>query len=377
MKKPLRIGIEVQRLLRVKKHGMEVVALETIKELQKLDTVNNYFIFVKDDKDHDCLKETANFKIVVVPGISYFDWEQISLPKAVKKYSLDFLHSTCNTSSLSLSIPLILTLHDIIYLEKLDFKGTAYQNFGNLYRRFIVPRVVKKSKLIITVSHFEKNVIIRKLPFSANKLEVIYNGVNNKFNSNYSPDAVSQFRRDHFLPDNFILFLGNTAPKKNTPNLLAAYANYCELADEIVPLVILDYERELVVDILGKLGKSKIIQHINFPGFVSSDDMPLIYNAATLFIYPSLRESFGLPIIEAMRCNTPVITSNTSCMPEIAGDAAMFINPEDPTDMAEKIYTILSDSNLRRRFSELGAQRALQFSWRKAAENLLLFYSQL
>lgn len=377
MKNPLRIGIEVQRLFRPKKHGMEIVALEILKELQELDTFNQYFILVKDDKDSECFKETKNFKIILVPGITYFDWEQISLPRAIKKLNLDFLHSTCNTSALNLSIPLILTLHDIIYLEKLDFKGTAYQNFGNIYRRLIVPKVVKNSKIVITVSHFEKNVISKKLTSAEGKLEVIYNGVNKKFNTDYSSEEIDQFKIDHFLPDNFILFLGNTAPKKNTNNLVEAYASYCALTDKIVPLVILDYEKELVIDILEKLNKSEIIEHIKFPGFISSNNMPLIYNAATLFVYPSLRESFGLPILEAMRCKTPVITSNTSCMPEIAGNAALFINPEDPNDIAEKIHTILNTEHLKQSYSELGLERATQFSWKKAAQDLLKIYSQL
>ncbi len=377
MGKSLRIGIEVQRLFRLKKHGMEVVALEILKELQKLDTVNQYFIFVKDDKDSECLKETKNFKTILVPGLTYFDWEQIHLPKAVKQLNLDFLHSTCNTSALKLSVPLILTLHDIIYLEKLDFKGTMYQNFGNIYRRLVVPKVVKNSKIVITVSHFEKDVIGRKLTSSINKLEVIYNGVNKKFNPEYSSDVINEFKNNHFLPDDFILFLGNTAPKKNTPTFIRAYANYCELADEIIPLVVLDYKKELVEGILEGFGKKNVINHIVFPGFIPSDDMPLIYNAAMLFVYPSLRESFGLPILEAMGCNTPVITSNTSCMPEIAGDAALLIYPEDPNDIAEKIHYMLSDEKLRQHFSELGIKRAAEFSWKKSAQDLLSIYLQL
>lgn len=377
MKKPLRIGIEVQRLFRVKKHGMEVVALEILRELQQLDKINQYFIFVKHDKDSHCLRETENFKIITLPGKTYFDWEQISLPKAVKKYNLDFLHSTCNTSALYLSVPLILTLHDIIYLEKLDFKGTAYQNFGNIYRKLIVPRIVKKSKLVITVSHFEKDVISKRLPFANGKLDVVYNGVSKKFNTNFTTKEITEFRRKYNLPNNFILFLGNTAPKKNTPNLIKAYAIYCESEKNITPLIILDYSRELVVEILKKINKVSVIEHIKFPGFIPSSEMPLMYNAAMLFIYPSLRESFGLPILEAMSCNTPVITSSTSCMPEIASDAAILIDPENPIDIAEKISGVISDPILMQTLCELGTNRAAQFSWRKSAEELLAIYSKV
>ncbi|WP_231490810.1 glycosyltransferase family 1 protein [Pedobacter sp. Leaf170] len=377
MKKPLRIGIEVQRLFRVKKHGMEVVALEILRELQQLDTINHYFIFVKDDKDSECLQETENFKIVKLHGKTYFDWEQVSLPKAVKSYKLDFLHSTCNTSALNISVPLILTLHDIIYLEKLDFKGTAYQNFGNIYRKLVVPKVVKKARLVITVSKFEAGVISKRLPIATNKLEVVYNGVSKKFNSNFTSEQISNFKSHYGLPDDFILFLGNTAPKKNTPNLVKAYAIYCETAKVVTPLVILDYSRELVLDILRKINKVSAIENIKFPGFVPSGEMPKMYNAAMLFIYPSLRESFGLPILEAMSCNTPVITSNTSCMPEIASNAAILINPAEPADIAEKILSVISNADLRQTLSKLGLKRVEQFSWKKAAEESLAIYSNI
>ncbi|HMR83047.1 MAG TPA: glycosyltransferase family 1 protein [Niabella sp.] len=372
-----RIGIEVQRLFRKKKHGMEVVALELIKELQQMDHKNEYVLFVKDDEDNTCISETPNWKIKTLSGKTYFDWEQFSLPKAIKNERIDFLHSTCNTSALRSINPLLLTLHDIIYLEKIDFKGTAYQNFGNLYRRFVVPRVAQKSKFIITVSHFEKEVICEKLKLPEEKVKVVYNAVNKKFNNQYERSLVEGIRKKYNLPHSFILFLGNTAPKKNTGNVIDAYAKYCGSISDPLPLVILDYDRQLIIERLKANKQEELFKNFILPGFISSDEMPLLYNAATLFLYPSLRESFGLPILEAMGCGTPVITSSTSSMPEVAADAALFVDPYNVNDITKKIEDLISNPELQSELIKKGLQRSADFTWNKAARELMDIYEMM
>ncbi|MBB2148419.1 glycosyltransferase family 4 protein [Pedobacter gandavensis] len=374
MKDKLRIGIEVQRIFREKKHGMEVVALEIIREIQKLDQHNEYILYARKDVDEQCLQETANFKIKSLPAKSYFTWEQLTLPAEVKKDNLDFLHSTCNTSALRLSVPMMLTLHDIIYLEKTDFKGTAYQNFGNLYRRFVVPKIVDKSKLIITVSNFERNVILNKLDLPKDKVKVIYNAVSPKFNTDYAAERLAEFRKAHQLPSDFILFLGNTAPKKNTLNVIKAYAEYKAEVPDGLPIVILDYDQKLVFELLMKMGKQELEKDFIFPGYIASEEMPLLYNISRLFLYPSLRESFGLPLLEAMACGVPVITSNTSSMPEVAGDAALFVDPLDYHQIKDKIIKILNDATLEAQLKEKGLKRAAEFTWKSAAMQLLDLY---
>ena len=375
MKDKLRIGIEVQRIFREKKHGMEVVALELIREIQKIDQHNEYILYARKDVDEKCLSETANFKIKSLPASSYFTWEQFTLPAEVKKDNLDFLHSTCNTSALRLPVPMMLTLHDIIYLEKTDFKGTAYQNFGNLYRRFVVPKIVDKSKLIITVSNFERNVILNKLNLPEQKVKVIYNAVSPKFNTNYAPERLTEFREAHQLPLDFILFLGNTAPKKNTVNVIKAYAAYKTEVPDGLPMVILDYDKNLVFELLAKLGQQHLEKDFLFPGYIASEEMPLLYNISRLFLYPSLRESFGLPLLEAMACGVPVITANTSSMPEVAADAALFVDPLDYHQIKDQMIKILNDSELAVQLKEKGLRRAAEFTWKAAATQLLALYN--
>src|SRR5690606_2650574 len=335
----MKIGIEAQRIFRKKKHGMEVVTIELINHLQKIDKENEYIIFVKDGEDRECIKETENFKIRIVPGITYPDWEQIHLPRAIKRENLDLIHFTSNTASVFTTIPIVLTLHDIIYLESISFSGTHYQNIGNIYRRLIVPKIVNKSKAIITVSEYEKERIDQHFSFENDKVKVVYNAKDSAFKKVNDEDLLNRIREKYNFPDNFILFLGNTAPKKNSDRLIRAYARYVEKSESPLPLVVLDLPRPYIVNILKELGMEKIDNQIITKDYISHNDLLVVYNLATIFIYPSLRESFGLPIIEAMACGTPVITSNTSAMPEVAGNAALLANPYDIEDMAEKIHS--------------------------------------
>ena len=373
----MKIGIEAQRIFRPKKHGMDVVAIELIKNLQQIDKINQYVIFARDGVNDGTLSETFNFSLNRFGSFTYADWEQIGLPKAVRKEKINLLHCTANTAPLSTSVPLIVTLHDIIYLENVDFKGTAYQNLGNLYRRFIVPKIVKKAGLILTVSHFERENIIERLHLPADKVQVLYNGVSSKFNRQYTKEDVETFRKQFHLPEKFIMFLGNTAPKKNTRNVIKAFAEYCLEEKNILPLVLLDYKKELVSEILATLHWQDLIDHFIFPGYIPHQQIALMYNAATLFLYPSLRESFGLPILEAMACGVPVITSTTSSMPEIAGDAARLVDPYNYKELSFAISTILGDESLQKLYTEKGLERVKQFTWKASAEKLVSLYESL
>lgn len=373
----MKIGIEAQRIFRKKKHGMEVVTIELINHLQKIDKENEYVIFVKDGEDRECIRETENFKIRTIPGITYPDWEQIHLPKAIRKEKLDLIHFTSNTASLFINIPIVLTLHDIIYLESINFSGTHYQNIGNLYRRLIVPKIVKKSKAIITVSKYEKKRIDEHFSLKNDKVKVVYNAKDSAFKKIDDDDLLNNVKKKYDFPGEFILFLGNTAPKKNSERLIRAYIKYAQKCETPLPLVVLDLARSYILNILKEMGMEKYEDRIITKDYIAHEDLLVVYNLATIFIYPSLRESFGLPIIEAMACGTPVITSNTSAMPEIAGNAALLINPLDEDDIAEKIYSLATDSFLLQEIKEKGYKRSEEFSWEKTAKEVLKIYNNV
>lgn len=375
----MKIGIEGQRLFRTKKHGMDMVALELIKNLQEIDKENEYVIFVKPDEDK-CLKDTVNFKIVELSGGPYPIWEQWALPRAAKKYGCDVLHCTSNTAPVFSKIPLVLILHDIIYLESISiFKkaGTWYQKFGNMYRRWVVPPVVKRSKKVVTVSNYEKERIARFFNMDSNRLSAIYNGVGPHFQKISDQNYLSEIKNKYNLPDHFLFFLGNTDPKKNTKGVLKAFADFNTQSEKQYKLVMLDYNESALKSLLVEVGHPEIREHIQLTGYVPNIEMPAIINQCKVFLYPSMRESFGIPILEGMACGVPVITSNTSSMPEIAEDAAHIVDPNKPEQITAGIVKILGDEDYRNLLVEKGLERSKYFSWRRMAEENLKLYKEL
>jgi len=373
----MKIGIEAQRLFRPGKHGMEVVALELIRRIQRLDKKNEYLLFVKKDTEMSGISETPNLSIRYIPSLSYADWEQVGLPLALKRTKPDLIHCTANTAPLICPVPLIITLHDVIYLEKTDFGGSAYQNLGNLYRRAVVPRAIKQARLIITVSTYEKNIIIEKCKTPADKIRVVYNGVDERFHPDHHKDAADAFRRKYALPETYILFLGNTAPKKNTPAMIRAYMEYCDNCKSALPLAITDYDKRYVEQTLRAQNRMDLMDKFIFPGYVPMEDMPLLYHNARLFVYPSLRESFGLPVLEAMASGIPTIASNVSAIPEIAGDAALLVDPYAYKEIAGAIDKLAADEQLRAAYRQKGLERARLFNWENAARQALDIYDEV
>ena len=374
----MRIGIEAQRIQRKKKHGMDIVAVEIIRQLQRIDQTNTYFIFVKADEDKTVIQETENFKVIELPGKTYADWEQIQLPKAAKKYGLDLLHCTSNTAPIMGKTPLIVTVHDIIYLEKLHFKqGTWYQKLGNVYRRWNVPQIIKKARRVLTVSHFEEENIRHRFPGRSADIYTVYNAASAHFRVIEDMEVLHEARKRYRLPENFLFFLGNTDPKKNVPNVLKAYANYRKNAIRPLELVLPDLETVYLNHVLDEIADPELRNHIHLTGYIPNQELPLIYNLCKFFLYPSKRESFGIPILEAMQCGKAVITSTTSSMPEIAGDAGLMVDPDNIHDIELAIGLLDKDDALRARLEKAGLERAKLFSWENSARQVLHHYQEI
>ena len=370
----MRIGIEAQRIFRTNKHGMDYVVLEEIKELQKSDVRNEYFVFVAPGEDR-CLKDSKNVHIIEIGNNFYPLWEQFSLPRAVNQLNLDMLHCTSNTAPIRCKVPLILTLHDIIFLEPRDKSNKSfYQDMGWRYRRFVVPRILKKCKRIITVSDFEFNNIITKLQIPEEKMVMIYNGYNKWFRPVEDTELIYQ---QYIEEPGYFFFLGNTDPKKNTERTLIAYSKYLEMSDVKRKLLMADLDKGYLDEIIDRNDIGNIRGHIVMPGYIKNADLPYIYNNAFAFLYTSLRESFGIPLLEAMACGTPVITSNTSSMPEIGGPDVIMVNPQNANEITEKMLLLEKDKALYQKQKDIGIIRAQQFSWEYTAEQLLMVYEDV
>jgi glycosyltransferase involved in cell wall biosynthesis len=373
----MKIGIEAQRLFRSHKHGMDIVALELIRALQEIDTKNEYYIFVKADEDNTCLSETPNFHIIEVPGGNYVFWEQIMLPIYARKYGVDVLHCTSNTAPMFLSMPLILTLHDVIFMEKTAGKNTSsnYQKFGNLYRKWLVPKIVGECQQIVTISKVEKANIVRVLGLSEATITVVHNGVSGRFGIKPSTKTVNEVRKELGLDSDFFLFLGNVEPRKNVTNTVKAFVEFAE-TNANIKLVITGLKSTFVADILSEVGKTAFLNRFVFAGFVAENVLLTLYAEAKVFLYPSLREGFGLPILEAMAFGTPVVTSNISAMPEVAGDAAFLVNPFLVDEIAAGMKLAYENDTLRQEKITLGFLRPSMFTWQNTAKMMLNIYQK-
>lgn len=371
----MKIGIEAQRLFRPHKHGMDIVALELIRALQLIDSQNEYFIFVKADEDRNCLVETPNFHIIEIPSFNYILWEQILLPFYAQKYGIEVLHCTSNTAPLFVSIPLFLTLHDVIFMEKTVGKNTAsnYQKFGNLYRKWLVPKIIRKCEKIITISEIEKLNITKILGLNNESVTVVHNGVSGRFGVKMSNEKIKQVRSQWNLETDFFLFLGNVEPRKNVFNTVSAFVLFAEKNSQ-VKLVITGLNSAFIENILSKIGKKALLSQFVITGFVPEDVLHTLYAEAKVFLYPSLREGFGLPILEAMAFGTPVVTSNISSMPEVAGEAAFLVNPFSVEAIALGMETAYENKSLRQKKIDLGYSRLGMFTWQKTAEQMINLY---
>jgi len=370
----MRIAIEAQRIFRGNKHGMDFVALECIRELQELDKENEYFIIVSPGTDRT-LNESANFHIVEISCPTYPLWEQIALPSALRKIRPDILHCTSNTAPLFCKFPLILTLHDIIFLEKRQkISSSFYQNLGWYYRKLVVPAIVPKCRNIVTVSNFEAGRIKEALHLDDNIVKVVYNGYSSHFRI---IDGFSGITKKYIESKEYLFFLGNTDPKKNTLRTLKGYSIYLKRSKNPLPLLIADLKESVIDSILSEGGIGEIKQMLRFPGYIPNNELPMIYNGAFAFIYTSLRESFGIPILEAMACGTPVITSNTSAIPEVAGDGAILVDPYKEEEIAGAILRLEEDDKFRESIKCYGLERVKEFSWKSAANELLKIYNNV
>lgn len=370
----MKIAIEAQRIFRPNKHGMDFVALETIRELQKMDKENEYFIFVSPGPDR-CLKASKNVHIIELDYPSYPLWEQVALPNAVSKLKPDLLHCTSNTAPIRGKTPLVLTLHDIIFLEKRNSSSKSfYQEMGWHYRRLVVPRILPKCKKIITVSHFECNRIRESLNLPESQITAVYNG----YNTHFSPQPKQpDITRKYINHDEYLFFLGNTDPKKNSPRVLKAYSLYLEKSTAKRPLLIADLKEDFIDGILKDEQIEYVKPHLRFPGYIPNSDLVALYNGAFAFLYPSLRESFGIPMLEAMACGTPIVAGNTSAMPEIAGEGALLADPYNVEDIADKLLKLEDNEAFYQQQVDYGLERVKLFSWRKSAEALLDIYKEV
>jgi glycosyltransferase involved in cell wall biosynthesis len=285
---------------------------------------------------------------------------------------LDIIHNPCQIPTLfNFKQKCIITVYD---LTPLLFSET-HEKGRVLMHKYLFPLILKKSDKIISISHHTKNDIIKHFKIPEDNIKVIHLAAN----ENYKPlneNEINNIKQKYNLNYPFILYVGTLEPRKNIPTLLKAFYKLKKQGIKH-KLVITGKKGWKYKSIFETIEKLNLQKDVIFTGYVPDEDLPALYNAADLFVYPSIYEGFGLPPLEAMQCGTPVITSNTSSLPEVVGDAGIMVNPYDVDELANKMYEVLTNDGLREELSKKGIERAKLFSWKKCAEEHLKVYEEV
>ncbi len=235
---------------------------------------------------------------------------------------------------------------------------------------------IKRADRIITGSHYSKKEVMEFTGFREDRIEVIYHGVDYEIYKRYPKSVLEEFKKKYALADKFFLFVGSVEPRKNLSYLIRAYLNLPRFIKDEYKLLIIGFKGWENEEIRNMMKKEK--ENIRYMGFLSDRELALVYNLASLFIYPSLYEGFGLPPLEAMACQTPVIVSNSTSLPEVCADAALYADPSDENDLIKKIIDFVNDERMRRDLAQKGYNRAKLFSWDKASiKHLEVFEKEL
>ena len=331
------------------------------------------FIFVQKSRQAMIdIKETPDSHLVIIPDMApsvRLVWEQVSLPRMAKSKKIDLLHSLHYTMPLAYHGRSVVTLHDMTFFLFPQLHTLPKRYFF----RFFIRTSSRQAAALVADSESTRQDAMRLVGIPAEKIFTAQLGVTQDFHCIKDEAALKQARQKYHLPEQFLLFVGMLEPRKNLPALLEAFSS---IADQIPEhhLVVAGPKGWMVEDILQQRGTPKTTGKVHFPGYIEQADLPLVYNMADVFIYPSIYEGFGLPVLEAMACGTPVITSNVSSMPEIVGEAGVLLPPGDTRALAQATLELVNDPAKRQRLSVKGLERAMAFTWERTAEKTMAVY---
>ena len=306
------------------------------------------------------------------PGFSFLFWSQfVSLQKKLF-HSFDIVHNPGHFPILiKLSKRYICTIHDITPI----LHPQHHPRWRILYSRIALPRLIASSDKIIAVSQQTKKDLIAYYDVPDDKISVIYEGASKEYKK-LDITTVDAIRRKYNLDDPFILFIGNLEPRKNIPNLIRSFS-LCIKHNADLKLVIVGRKAWMYGEIFTTITELHLENSVIFLNYVPHEDLPPLYNAAKIFVYVPFYEGFGLPVLEAMQCGTPVITSNISSLPEIVGGGGIMVDPMDVVGLAEKITLIISDENIRQENTQYNLSQCQRFSWEKCAEQTYALYEEV
>ncbi|MGQ9626424.1 MAG: glycosyltransferase family 4 protein [Anaerolineae bacterium] len=350
--------------------------LASIVSLGGDDGENLYTVFLGEREALRCLSVSPRFVLrltrlpTIKPPVRIL-WEQAIQPFLLKSAEVELLHSLAFVSPAFSPCPSVVTIYDLSFL----LYPQRFRLPNRLYLSLFTRLSARRARRVIAISESTKRDIVRLLGISEQKVAVIYPGLDGACRP-LPPEDVAAFRARRGLPERFIFFLGTLEPRKNVPNLVRAYALLRQKGSKGVRLVIAGARGWMYEDIFATVEALGLGEEVVFPGYIPQEELPFWYNAAEVFVYPSLYEGFGMPVLEAMACGTPAIVADASSLPEVVGGAGLKVPPLDAESLAEAMRLVLSDGDLRQNLSLRGLEKAACFSWREVACQTLEVYRQ-
>ena len=390
----MRIGIDITSAIR-QGAGIGRFTRELIRALLSLDSPHEVVLFAAtgglprsttqarlDHVTQPALDHHLKFDICNLTFLSddwlHRIWHRARLPIPIQALlgHVDVFHEPDFVLPPTLpGTPTILTIHDLTFIRDPDSALPQLRRYLNR----VVPRSVARATQVLADSLATKNDLVELFGTTPDQVTVMYGGVDARFAPVRDPQQIAAVRDKYHLGGApFILGLGTLQPRKNYKRLIQAFSILkFRLSIANLQLVIVGGKGWLYDDIFGEVKRLGLEGHVVFPGFADDEDLPALYSAAELLAYPSLYEGFGLPVLEAMACGTPAITSNVSSLPEVGGDAALLVEPMDVDAIAQAMLRLLQDQHLRQTCITRGFEQACRFTWENAAVQLLKLYAAL
>jgi glycosyltransferase involved in cell wall biosynthesis len=359
---PYTIGIDARK---VQDFGIGTYIRNLVAGLAEIDQETCY-VLLTGPQGRDALGELPdNFRFVIERSPVYSVRELVALSWRLFRLRLDLYHATHYVLPLATPSRVVVTVHDIIHLLYPQFLPNRIAFF---YAQRMMRRSLARADRVITVSENTRSDLMEYFGVDGAGLEVIYNGVDEAFREKLSEDDLDRWLRQLGLRRPYLLFVGNPKPHKNLDRVIQAYARARQLAELDAPLVCVGDRTAAQFKLRQRAEQLGVGDDVRLLGHVAQEALPALYQGAALFLYPTLYEGFGLPVVEAMASGTPVLTSNTSALKEIAGGHAHLVDPLDTERMAKAIARLMTDDDYRAGLGEKGLARSRDFHWKKTAE---------
>lgn len=375
----MRIGIDIRNIGK-KRTGDEAVFLNLVRNLAKIDSENEYFLFT-DITDTPIIQFMGvrlgiegkeNFKIISLKTSNKFTWNFWTLSNYLRKNPVDIYHTQYILPFfVPKKIKLITHIHDVSFLVY----PQHIRPLDLFFLKTLIPRSIRKASKVLTVSDFSKDEIMKYYKTPAEKIAVIPNAVGGNFEREFSEEELGAIRKRYDLPEKYLLYVGTLQPRKNIPFLIEVFARLKDkLPDYKLVLVGSRSAHNYDSRIEEAIAKHELSGRVLFPGYVESAELPALYRLAALFVFPSLYEGFGIPLLETFAAGTPAVAAGIPSLREVGGDASIYFDPLSLDKAAEIIYNAIDSPEMRRQAVDSGKSRIAFYSWRRSAEKLLDIY---